>query len=109
MGEGQYRCPTCAKLLTRIQGSQGLSWTCENCSHSMISLSVLKKTTDSSFVNHLYQEAKTAPPGEGGACPICTKTMVALSWEDNSLSFQVCVFCEMIWMGMAEKAALPPV
>jgi membrane associated rhomboid family serine protease/ribosomal protein L37AE/L43A len=108
MGEGQYFCPTCVKPLTKTQSPQGLVWDCENCSHSMVGLSVLKKTTDPYFVNHLYQEAKAAPAREGGACPVCAKPMVVLP-QEGGLSYQICVSCEMIWMGGAEKAALPPV
>jgi ribosomal protein L37AE/L43A len=109
MGEGQYLCPTCAKPLTKTQSPQGLVWACENCSRSMMGLSVLKKTTDPYFVNHLYQEAKAAPAGQGGLCPVCTKPMVVITREPQSISFQICVFCEMIWMGTAEKATLPPI
>ena len=108
MGEGLYLCPTCAKPLIKTQSPQGLVWVCENCSRSMVGLSVLKKTTDPYFVNHLYQEAKAALPGQGGPCSVCSKPMVVLSRE-GGLSFQICVSCEIIWMGGAEKAALPPV
>jgi membrane associated rhomboid family serine protease len=75
----------------------------------MIGLSVLKKTTDPFFANHLWQEAKAAQPGQSGPCPVCAKPMVLIMREANALRFQICVFCEMLCFGAAEKAALPPI
>lgn len=107
MEENPYLCPACGGPLTKKQGLNGLFWECEACSDLMMGLSVLRKTTEPSFVNQLWQEARSARPGQGSPCPICRKPMALISRQESSIHFQICPFCEMFWLGSAEKAALP--
>jgi hypothetical protein len=71
-----------------------------------MTLTMVRKATDFSFVSRLWQEAKAAQPGQGSPCLFCAKPM-SLIPKAPALNFEICVYCEMIWLGAAEKAALP--
>jgi ribosomal protein L37AE/L43A len=107
MAESQYLCPACVRPLVQRQGPHGVYWECEGCSRRLISLSTLKKTTNFSFVSQLRQDVRAAQPGEGGLCPVCKIPMRVVTREAGVLCFQICIFCEMIWLGEAERASLP--
>lgn len=107
MAESQYICPACAKPLTLCPAPSGVRWECESCSRWMESITTLKKRTNFSFISQLRQDARAAQPGQGGLCPVCKAPMAVVMREAGAVCFQVCVFCEMIWMGKAEIAAVP--
>ncbi len=107
MGENQYLCPACVRPLTQRPGPNGVFWECEGCSRQLISLATLRKTTNFTFVSQLRQDARVDQPGRGGQCPVCKIPMGVVTREAGALCFQICVFCEMIWLGPAERASLP--
>jgi membrane associated rhomboid family serine protease len=75
----------------------------------MVGLSILKKSVEGSFLNSLWFEAKGMENHGGIPCPACSLSMAQVfrGPVPTPLTFQICIPCEMIWLGPHERAALP--
>ncbi len=104
-----YQCPLCGQNLTKNQTDYGFFWSCESCGNWLISFSVLRRTIETSFLNHLWQKAQTAGEGKGAACPMCRKPMNIILMEalETPLPFILCKNCGIGWLSPKARAAMP--
>jgi membrane associated rhomboid family serine protease/ribosomal protein L37AE/L43A len=104
-----YSCPTCKQTLEKKQSDFGIFWVCETCKSRLVTLAILRRTVEPSFFNGLWRELRGAEKAESFACPLCSHAMNQLQrgGAPDPQLFRACQACGVVWMGPAERAALP--
>lgn len=103
-----FYCPHCDQSLRQLPSPRGAQWRCPQCEGRALSLAVSRRLLDKSFVNSLWQSARTDAKTSQTECPFCRNLLreVAAVGEDETLHLDVCISCHSLWFDTHELSNL---
>lgn len=84
-------------------------YACNGCDGRAITLSVLRKRADKTFMQDLWSAAQRATENGPRSCPSCKRKMgeVELARDDEALKLDVCPTCYVVWFDAGEVERVP--
>lgn len=105
-----FTCPNCRSILTRKQGKAGLTWRCNSCGGTAISIALLRKLIGNERVSAIWSRAINVVNPEDRPCPICSREMneESINIAGHALKLGICTRCEFVWFDTPEYESIPP-
>jgi membrane associated rhomboid family serine protease/Zn-finger nucleic acid-binding protein len=104
-----FICPNCKLALSRQKVDQGVFWTCPNCGGRAVTVPLLQKLLQKTFVQQLWASVRDGPGRVGRLCPACQKPMIEVrSAGPQADLLEVCRPCEFVWFDPQEYEESPP-
>lgn len=102
-------CPNCQATLERCKHPKGVYWHCRSCLGNAITLSLLRRISDSKVLNQLWQGARNNEYPRKKDCPGCTNRMeeVPIRLPIGEHHLDICERCQFVWLDRGEWSDLP--